>query len=65
MYVYYIRDDATGLYLIGRMQLDAPVPTCVWGDRRADMLTFDSATEARSVAREIGGSAVSVYRCIV
>ena len=45
MYMYYIRDDATGLYLIGRMKLGAPVPTCVWGERRADALTGQAPNE--------------------
>ena len=62
MYTYYIRDDMTGLYLIGRMKLGAPVPTCIWGNRRADMMTFDNAAGARKVAEEIGDSTVSVYR---
>ena len=62
MYTYYIRDDVNGLYLIGRMKMGAPVPTCVWGNRRADMLTFDNSYEARKVAVEIGDSSVSVYR---
>ena len=62
MYIYYIRDDVTGQYLIGRMKLGAPVATCIWGDRRGDMLTFETAMEARYVAREIVGNAVSIYR---
>lgn len=62
MYTYFIRDDMTGMYLIGRTKLGAPEPTCVWGNRRADMMTFESAFEARRVAAEIGGNAVSVYR---
>ena len=62
MYIYYIRDDTTGLYLIGRMKLGAPVPTCVWGDRRADAITFETAAEARRAAVEIGDNAVSAYR---
>lgn len=62
MYTYYIRDDVTGMYLIGRTKLGASVPTCVWGNRRADMMTFENAAEARKVAAEIGDNAVSVYR---
>lgn len=62
MYVYYIRDDETGMYLIGRMKLGAPVPTCVWGERRADAMTFENAAEARKVVDVIGENAVSAYR---
>ena len=62
MYAYYIRDDETGLYLIGRMKLGAPVPTCIWGDQRADMMTFDSSFEARKAASQFKESAVSIYR---
>lgn len=62
MYAYYIRDDETGLYLIGRMKLGAPVPTCIWGDRRADMMTFDNSFEARKAAAQFKDSAVSIYR---
>jgi len=62
MYIYYIRDDTTGLYLIGRMKLGAPVPTCVWGNSREDAMTFASASETRGVARDIGSNAVSAYR---
>ena len=61
MYVYFIRDDDTGMYLIGRMMLGAPVPTCVWGERRADALVYGSAAEARGVALTMSGS-VSIYR---
>ena len=62
MYLYYIRDDATGMYLIGRMKLGAPVPTCVWGERRSDAMTFDGPTEARKAILEIGVNIASVYR---
>lgn len=62
MYIYYIRDDETGMYLIGRTQLGAPVPTCVWGNRREDMMTFESAYEARKTATQIGDKSLSVYR---
>ena len=62
MYVYYIRDDTTGMYLIGRMKLGAPVPTCVWGERQADAMTFENAAEAQNVVAVIGENAVSAYR---
>ena len=61
MYLYYIRDDTSGLYLIGHMKLGAPVHTCVYGNRREDATTFSSAIEARQEARRIGGD-VSAYR---
>ncbi len=62
MYVYYIRDDITGMYLIGRMKLGAPVPTCVWGEQRADAMTFENAAEARKAVSAIGENTVSAYR---
>lgn len=62
MYLYYIRDDTTGMYLIGRMKLGAPVPTCVWSERRGDMMTFDGPVEARKALLEIGVNIASVYR---
>lgn len=62
MYVYYIRDDTTGMYLIGRMKLGAPVPTCVWGEHQAEAMTFENATEARKAVAVIGVNAVSAYR---
>ena len=62
MYQYFIRDDATGMYMIGRMKLGAPVATCVWGERRNDMLVFRSAMKARTAALESGVSSASVYR---
>ena len=62
MYVYCIRDDITGMYMIGRMKLGAPVPTCVWGERRADAMTFENITIARNVLIETAGSTASIYR---
>lgn len=62
MYIYFIRDDAGGLYLIGRTQLGAPVPTCVWGDRRNDATIFDDIACARRALRETGVVTASVYR---
>lgn len=61
MYIYYIRDDSTGLYLIARRMMSAPAPTCVWGNRREDALTFDNAAEARKAVKELGENAVSAY----
>ena len=62
MYKYYILDDTTGMYLIGRLKLGAPVPTCLWGERRADAMDLESAAEARKAVVEIGRNTALAYR---
>jgi len=61
MYIYYIQDDDTSLFLIGRRQMGAPVPTNVWGDNRADAIAYGNSITPQEVAKEIGGN-LSVYR---
>lgn len=62
MAIYYIQNDETGLYLIGRTTMNAPVPTYVWGNRLRDAMAFCSAFEASRIAAEIGERAASIYR---
>lgn len=57
MYMYYIQDDDTMLFLVARRQLGAPVPTCVWGDNRADAIAYGNIVTATEMAKSIGPNA--------
>lgn len=61
MFIYYIRDDEAGLYLLNLQWHDLSVPTCVWGDARKGAMAWYSLNQALDVAKQINGP-TTVYR---
>ena len=56
--MYYIKRDSDGMWLMGQMDGDCAVPTCIWGQHKRDALPFEDVCVAEATAKIIGGCTV-------